>query len=368
MKILVMGGTQFNGLALVHELVAQGHEVTILNRGKTEASLPDGLHRLYGDRTDHDHMREVFADLRFDAIYDISAYHLEDVQLMHEIFRDRTDHYIFASSTVIYGASGTVPIAEHFPLERNGHQIEYGRDKIICEDWLFEQHADHGFPVSIVAFSMVFGPRNILPDREQRMFMRLLAGRPILIPGDGSTLIQFGFVEDQARALAELADKTAGHGQRFNLTGDQFVSDRAYVETIAGVLGVEPNVVEIPSEVMNAMWVGDLVFGGKPKPKTTGAHIDIRMSEQAQRERVAVISKFRTSTLTQRLAPNIHNWNSSVLFSIEKLRSVIDWKPQHTVESMADKTYGWFRDEGLEATLDFDWSFEDGILEHLGKS
>ena len=36
MRVLVMGGTQFNGLALVHELARQGHDVTVCNRGRTE--------------------------------------------------------------------------------------------------------------------------------------------------------------------------------------------------------------------------------------------------------------------------------------------------------------------------------------------
>ena len=35
MRVLVMGGTQFNGLALVRELVRTGHDVTVLNRGQT---------------------------------------------------------------------------------------------------------------------------------------------------------------------------------------------------------------------------------------------------------------------------------------------------------------------------------------------
>ena len=38
-----MGGTQFNGLALVWELSRAGHDVAILNRGKTEARLPSGV-------------------------------------------------------------------------------------------------------------------------------------------------------------------------------------------------------------------------------------------------------------------------------------------------------------------------------------
>ena len=52
MKVLVMGGTKFNGLALVWELCQAGHDVTILNRGKTAANLPGGVHRLYADRND----------------------------------------------------------------------------------------------------------------------------------------------------------------------------------------------------------------------------------------------------------------------------------------------------------------------------
>ena len=47
MRVLVMGGTQFNGRALVHELVAAGHDVTICNRGRTESDVPDEVCLLY---------------------------------------------------------------------------------------------------------------------------------------------------------------------------------------------------------------------------------------------------------------------------------------------------------------------------------
>ena len=49
----------FNGLALVHELREHGHQVWILNRGKTQAELPKGVERLYCDRTDHAAMRQA---------------------------------------------------------------------------------------------------------------------------------------------------------------------------------------------------------------------------------------------------------------------------------------------------------------------
>jgi len=170
MKVLVMGGTQFNGLALVHELVRAGHDVTILNRGRTDAVLPRAVRRLVGDRTDHDRMREVFRDEEFDCIQDMSAYHPEDVQLMIDLFRGRTGHYIFASSTVMYAPSGVLPIGEDHPVDRGPRQNEYGLHKILCEEVLVREHRTTGFPATSVPFSMVFGPRNIMPDREQRMF------------------------------------------------------------------------------------------------------------------------------------------------------------------------------------------------------
>ena len=62
MRVLVMGGTRFNGLALVNELVKYGHDVTILNRGETKARIPHSVRRLYADRTNHAQLREVLIE------------------------------------------------------------------------------------------------------------------------------------------------------------------------------------------------------------------------------------------------------------------------------------------------------------------
>ena len=82
MQTLVMGGTRFNGLHLVQELVRYGHNVTILNRGVTEAPVPREVRRLYADRKDHQQLKEVLGSEEFDVVFDISAYVLEDVQSM----------------------------------------------------------------------------------------------------------------------------------------------------------------------------------------------------------------------------------------------------------------------------------------------
>ena len=103
---------------------------------------------------------------------------------------------------------------------------------------------------------MVFGPHNILPDREQRMFVRLQQGRPILIPGDGTTLAQVGHVDDQARALRMLMAKPATFGRRYNLTGADFFTAEGYVDIFARVVGVEPNKVFVPAPLMDDLFDG----------------------------------------------------------------------------------------------------------------
>ena len=89
MKVLVMGGTRFNGLALVRELVKHGHEVTVFNRGQTDAALPRSVRRLYGDRHDHAALIETLGGETFDCVHDVSAYTPDDVQIGRASGRER---------------------------------------------------------------------------------------------------------------------------------------------------------------------------------------------------------------------------------------------------------------------------------------
>ena len=52
MKTLVLGGSVFVGKHTVEALLAEGHDVAVLNRGRTPSDLPDDVERLVADRTD----------------------------------------------------------------------------------------------------------------------------------------------------------------------------------------------------------------------------------------------------------------------------------------------------------------------------
>ena len=361
MRVLVMGGTLFNGYALVKELVRTGHDVTVLNRGKTQVDLPRSVHRLIGDRTDHERIHELFRNEEFDCVHDMSAYHPEDVELMYDVFRGKTGHYIFASSTVIYAPSDILPIDETFPVDRSERQIEYGMHKILCEDFLFQKFRDNGFPASVAALSMVFGPHNGIPDREQRMFARMLQGRKILIPGDGRTLGQVGHVDDQARALRLMMGQSVTHGKRYNLTGSQAFTNEGYVDVFAHVLGVDVEKAFIPTHVMNGLWDGeiDIAAGGMQ------SRIEIRPSASGARTATGARQRYQLATLIQRLAPHLHRWDRSVVFGVDRLRRDIGWEPEYTFASMVQQTYEWFVREGLDRSLSFDFEAEDQILSML---
>ena len=357
MKVLVMGGTQFNGFALVRELVRTGHDVTIVNRGKTEAPLPRSVQRLVCDRTDPSAMRAVLSGLEFDCIHDVSAYRPEDVELMVEIFRGRTGHYIFASSTVIYAATHSLPITEGHPVDRSPAQNEYGLNKLLCEDILLREHRENGFPASLTAYSMVFGPRNIIPEREQRMYMRLVSGRRVLIPGDGTTVGQVGHVHDQARALCAMMQNPKTFGRRYNLTGGDCYTDEGYVDTFAEVVGVAPEKVFLPPELMDDLWAGRVDLQGKPMQ----VHVDTRSGRDARGAQL-----FQLQRLMQRIAPHLHHWNRNVFFSIEQLKQDTGWRPEFTFQSAVEQTWDWMQSEGLHESLAFDFGFEDDLLARLG--
>ncbi len=365
MRVLVMGGTQFNGLALVHQLVAAGHDVTVCNRGRTEADIPPTVARLVADRTDHEQLRQVLGGTEWDCVQDVTAYHPEDVDIMMEIFRDRIGHYLFASSTVTYASKDT-PITENDPDERGETQIEYGYHKILCEERLFAAHAEYGFPATTVPFSMVLGPHNAMTDREQRMFARLRTGRPILVPGDGSTRLQVGDVDDQARALVALMGDTATHGRRYNVTGIESVTRNEYVALAAEAVGVEPDIRHVPADVMEALWTGERSVD----IAAVSGSLNVRSSDKAQQEqtsgpRALLRTRFMLCiNLVQHLAPNVHWWDQDTSFSIDRLRADTDWTPREDTASMLVRAHEWWARSGREA-FEYDWTTEDQILAQL---
>lgn len=348
MKILVMGGSRFNGYHLVRELVNNGHDVAVLNRGITANILPKQVRRFYADRKDHTRLKEILGNDDFDCVQDISAYTLDDVQSMVDIFEGRIGHYIFASSTTVYAASNILPLTEDAPVELGPQQQDYGRNKIQCERYLMNVWRQRHFPISIARFAMVLGPHNRYPDREQRMWVRLLRGREVLIPGDGTTLGMVGHVDDQARAMRLMMQNPKTFGQIYNVTGKDYFTDEAYVDTLAEIAGVQARKVFVPALMMD-QYAPDAILDRS----RLGLGPDA--SGNLSNDRPFI----------QRLAPFIHGWKAPVVFSTKKLQDDLRYEQLYTFKSGEAQTYEWFAREGLADKLENDFSAEDALLARI---
>lgn len=123
MKILVIGGTRFVGLRLVWKLTQEGHDVTILNRGKTPAELPENIKRIFVDRRNHKALKKKLLPQEFDAVFDISGYKQEEVETVVRILSGNIGQYIFCSTASVYQQSYVYPIQETFSVWKKNPQV-----------------------------------------------------------------------------------------------------------------------------------------------------------------------------------------------------------------------------------------------------
>jgi len=249
MKVLFIGGTGSISAAVSRMAIARGAELYLLNRGSRIAEVP-GSHALTADVHRPDDVRAALGDLEFDAVVDWIAYAPEDIERDLVLFRHRSAQYVFISSASVYHKPpADYLVTESTPL--GNPYWQYARDKIACEERLMRAHREEGFPVTIVRPSMTYDtnlPIAVGGWGTYTLADRLLAGRPIIVHGDGSSLWVVTHADDLARGLLGLLGNERALGQAFHITSDEVLTWNQIYETVAAALGVEATIVHIPSD------------------------------------------------------------------------------------------------------------------------
>ncbi len=265
MRMLVIGGTLFMGREVVSRLVARGHDVSVLHR-RPQHDLGPAVRNLQADRSDLTSVARILGEETFDAVVDM-AYDFQrgtpaaHVEAAARACGPQLRRYVFMSSTAAYG--GGLDRLEDAPLAPDEVPVAYVQHKAMAERALFRMHADTGFPVVTFRPPFVYGPRQPF-YREAFFWDRLLDGRPIVLPDDGTTLMQWVYVDDVAEACMRALEVPEAVGHAFNLAHPP-VSQREFVEALARVAGVEPRLVPVPrAEIVAAggdVFAGRLYFG-----------------------------------------------------------------------------------------------------------
>ncbi|MDA0672668.1 MAG: NAD-dependent epimerase/dehydratase family protein [Cyanobacteria bacterium] len=235
MRILVMGGTRFIGVALTRRLVDQGHEVVLFNRGNKPAPVAN-VSQIHGDRKDVAALKEKLAGEAFDVVFDNNGRELSDTQPLVELLGDRLQHFVYVSSAGVYQKSDQMPHVEGDAVDPNSRH----KGKFATEAYLAEQ----GIPFTSVRPVYIYGPQNY-NDLEAWFFDRLVRDRPIPIPGNGMALTQLGHVEDLAAAMVAIVGNPTAIGQIYNISGDRAVSFDGLARACAAAAGKDPATVNI---------------------------------------------------------------------------------------------------------------------------
>jgi nucleoside-diphosphate-sugar epimerase len=251
-SILFIGGTGVISAAAAARVVALGHRLTILNRGRSTRPVPEGVETLSADVRDASAVREALAGREFDAVADFITYTPGQAKASLDLLAGRTGQYVFISSASAYQKPPTrLPIRESTPLKNPFWQ--YSRDKIACEELLFEAYREQDFPLTVVRPSHTYDRTKIAMVGGWTDIHRMRAGLPVMVHGDGTSLWTLTHSRDFAKAFAGLLGRPQAVGESYTITSDEYLPWNQIYQLFARAAGVrEPELVHVASETIAA--------------------------------------------------------------------------------------------------------------------
>jgi UDP-glucose 4-epimerase len=257
-RILVTGGAGFIGSELVHQLVAMGaHPLVVDNLTSGNRSYLDDLPEK-SFSFHHTDIRDKDVMVRLVAGMDL-VLHLACLGVRHSIHSPIENQavnatatlemleiartlgvrrFIYVSSSEVYGTAITAPMSEQHPT---WPMTVYGAAKLAGERYTDAYWRTYRFPTTVVRPFNAYGPRShhegdsgeVIP----KFMLRAMAGRPLLVHGDGTQTRDFTFVSDTARGilLAAASDHTVG--ETINLGQGVELSINDLAQAIGHVVG-----------------------------------------------------------------------------------------------------------------------------------
>jgi UDP-glucose 4-epimerase len=256
-KVIVTGGAGFIGSELVRQLAQQGHHVVVIDNlinGWREnlEGLPDCVELVVADIRD----RRLLSGLLngTDVLFHLAClgvrHSIHSPLENHEVNASATLHlleeakkadvrrFVYVSSSEVYGTARWVPMTEDhttFPM------TVYGASKLAGECYTRAFHMTYRYPTVVVRPFNTFGPRchhegdcgEVIP----KFMLHALAGRPMVIFGDGTQTRDFTYVSDTAAGILAAGQSDAAVGQTINLGNGREIDINNLAQTVATMVG-----------------------------------------------------------------------------------------------------------------------------------
>lgn len=257
-RVLVTGGAGFIGSELVRQLAARGFTVRVVDnlvngrRENLDGVLGQNAELVVADVRDVESMASLVRDV--DTIF-----HLACLGVRHSIHSPVENHevnasatlgllntarssgvkrFVYVSSSEVYGTARTTPITEDHPTLP---MTVYGASKLAGEAYTRAFWETYRYPTVVLRPFNAYGPRchhegdsgEVIP----KFMLRCLAGRPMVVFGDGTQTRDFTFVGDTAGGILAAGISDSSVGETINLGSGKEIQVRELANTIAQVLG-----------------------------------------------------------------------------------------------------------------------------------
>jgi nucleoside-diphosphate-sugar epimerase len=248
-RILFIGGTGLISSGCSPAVLDAGHELWLLNRGRSPLPAPAGARALHADATNEREVVRTIAGADWDAVVQWVAYTPDQVAQDLRVFAGLTGQYVFISSASAYRKPPNHwLITESTPLENPFW--DYSRNKIACERLLESQSE---VPWTVVRPSLTYGPSQIPVavgswGRPFTIIDRMRRGAPIIVPGDGTSLWTLTHNSDFARGFVGLLGRREALGQAFHITSDEALTWDQIYRAVADAAGAAIDVVHVPTD------------------------------------------------------------------------------------------------------------------------
>jgi nucleoside-diphosphate-sugar epimerase len=256
MRILFIGGTGLISTACAAATVAAGHDLWLMNRGQSK--LPSAVppeRSLKADAADEHQVRSRVQGHGWDVVVQWVGYKPSQVEQDIRVFA-RAGQYIFISSASVYEKPPS-----HWVITESTPTVnpywQYARDKIACEAVLHRAWEQTRFPATVIRPSLTYGPSQIPVaigswSKPYTVVDRMRRGKPVIVPGDGTSIWTITHNTDFAKGLLGLFGHPGALGEDFHITSDEAPTWNQIYALVGAAAGVEPNLLHVPSDAITA--------------------------------------------------------------------------------------------------------------------
>ena len=268
MRVLVTGGAGFIGSHMADRLIADGHQVTVLDNESTgfRYNVPEAANYIKGDVGVDEDVAKAFEG-GLDAVFHIAGQastirSFDDptddlrtnvtgtIRVLTNCIKHKVGRMLYASSMTAYGHPDALPVPPTNPLLPVSY---YGISKMAAERYVHAtaDRNDLDFDFHATSFRMfnVYGDRQSLTNPYQGVvaifIANMLRGETINIFGDGEQSRDFVHIDDVVDAWVGSLDNPKAYNKVFNLGTGSRRSVHALIDAVLAAKGLSRETYDI---------------------------------------------------------------------------------------------------------------------------